>query len=182
MTNGRRPINKVADIQGLKLRVIPNAINVDWVKALGANPTPLPWPEVYAALEQRAVDGQENPIPTINGARFYEVQKHLALTGHQYNPQSVVISRKVWDTIAEADRAILRQAAAESAVFQRAKARELEASLLDNLRKNGMQVTQLPAAEMQLLRERMKPVIARHGEKVSGTAAELQAELDRLRK
>jgi tripartite ATP-independent transporter DctP family solute receptor len=181
MTNGRRPINKVADIQGLKLRVIPNAINVDWVKALGANPTPLPWPEVYAALEQRAVDGQENPIPTINGARFYEVQKHLALTGHQYNPQSVVISRKVWDTIAEADRAILRQAAAESAVFQRAKARELEASLLDNLRKNGMQVTQLPAAEMQLLRERMKPVIARHGEKVSGTAAELQAELDRLR-
>jgi tripartite ATP-independent transporter DctP family solute receptor len=182
MTNGRRPINKVADIQGLKLRVIPNAINVDWVKALGANPTPLPWPEVYAALEQRAVDGQENPIPTINGARFYEVQKHLALTGHQYNPQSVVISRKVWDTIAEADRAILRQAAAESAVFQRAKARELEASLLDNLRKNGMQVTQLPAAEMQLLRERMKPVIARHGEKVSGTVAELQAELDRLRK
>lgn len=182
MTNGRRPINKVADIQGLKLRVIPNAINVDWVKALGANPTPLPWPEVYAALEQRAVDGQENPIPTINGARFYEVQKHLALTGHQYNPQSVVISRKVWDTIAEADRAILRQAAAESAVFQRAKARELEASLLDNLRKNGMQVTQLPAAEMQLLRERMKPVITRHGEKVSGTVAELQAELDRLRK
>jgi len=182
MTNGRRPINKVADIQGLKLRVIPNAINVDWVKALGANPTPLPWPEVYAALEQRAVDGQENPIPTINGARFYEVQKHLALTGHQYNPQSVVISRKVWETIAEPDRAVLRQAASESAVFQRAKARELEASLLDNLKKNGMQVTQLPPAEMQLLRERMKPVIARHGEKVAGTVAELQAELDRLRK
>ena len=77
---------------------------------------------------------------------------------------------------------IITGAAAESAVCQRAKARELEASLLDNLRKNGMQVTQLPAAEMQLLRERMKPVIARHGEKVSGTAAELQAELDRLRK
>jgi len=62
MSNGRRPITKVADIEGLKLRVIPNPINVDWVKALGANPTPLPFPELYAALEQKAVDGQENPV------------------------------------------------------------------------------------------------------------------------
>jgi tripartite ATP-independent transporter DctP family solute receptor len=182
MTNGRRAINKLADIQGLKLRVIPNAINVDWVKALGANPTPLPWPEVYAALEQRAVDGQENPIPTINGAKFYEVQRHLTLTGHQYNPQSVVISKKVWDGLSEGERKIIAEAAAESAVFQRQKARELEASLLDNLKKNGMQVTELPPAEMQALRERMKPVIAKHGEKVAGTVAELEAELARLRK
>ena len=62
ITNSRRPINKVEDIAGLKLRVIPNAINVDWVKALGANPTPLPFPEVYAALDQKAIDGQENPL------------------------------------------------------------------------------------------------------------------------
>jgi tripartite ATP-independent transporter DctP family solute receptor len=182
MTNGRRPIVKVADIQGLKLRVIPNAINVDWVKALGANPTPLPWPEVYAALEQRAVDGQENPIPTINGAKFFEVQKHLTLTGHQYNPQSIVISKKIWDGLSAAERTLLSNAAAESAVFQRAKARELEASLLDNLKKNGMQVTELPAAEMQVLRDRMKPVIAKHGEKVAGTVSALQTELERLRK
>ena len=98
MTNGKRAINKVSDIEGLKLRVIPNPINVDWVKALGANPTPLPFPELYAALEQGAVDGQENPVATINGAKLFEVQKHLALTGHQYNPQSVVISKKFWDT------------------------------------------------------------------------------------
>jgi len=63
ITNGKRAINKVSDLEGLKLRVIPNPINVDWVKALGANPTPLPFPELYAALEQGAVDGQENPIP-----------------------------------------------------------------------------------------------------------------------
>ena len=62
ITNSKRPINKVEDIAGLKLRVIPNPINVDWVKALGANPTPLPFPELYAALEQKAVDGQENPL------------------------------------------------------------------------------------------------------------------------
>ncbi len=182
LTNGKRAINKVSDIEGLKLRVIPNPINVDWVKALGANPTPLPWPEVYAALEQGAVDGQENPVATINGAKLYEVQKHLALTGHQYNPQSVVISKKFWDTLNAAEKKILSDAAAESAKFQRTTARTLEASLLDNLKKNGMQVTTLPASEMAILREKMKPVIAKHGEPIAATVGELQAELAKLRK
>ncbi len=182
LTNGKRAINKVFDIEGLKLRVIPNPINVDWVKALGANPTPLPWPEVYAALEQGAVDGQENPVATINGAKLYEVQKHLALTGHQYNPQSVVISKKFWDTLNAAEKKILSDAATESAKFQRATARTLEASLLDNLKKNGMQVTTLPASEMAILRDKMKPVIAKHGEPIAATVAELQGELAKLRK
>jgi tripartite ATP-independent transporter DctP family solute receptor len=182
ITNSKRPINKVADIEGLKLRVIPNAINVDWVKALGANPTPLPWPEVYAALEQKAVDGQENPVATINGAKLYEVQKYLALTGHQYNPQSVVMSKKFWDKLSDAEKKVVADAVAESARFERQKARELEASLLDNLKKNGMQVTQLPASEMAALREKMKPVIAKHGAEIDATVAELQAELAKLRK
>lgn len=182
LTNGKRAINKVSDIEGLKLRVIPNPINVDWVKALGANPTPLPWPEVYAALEQGAVDGQENPVATINGAKLYEVQKHLALTGHQYNPQSVVISKKFWDTLNAAEKKIVSDAATESAKFQRATARTLEASLLDNLKKNGMQVTTLPASEMAILRDKMKPVIAKHGEPIAATVTELQGELAKLRK
>jgi TRAP-type transport system periplasmic protein len=92
MTNSKRPITRVEDIAGLKLRVIPNAINVDWVKALDANPTPLPFPELYGALENKAVDGQENPLPVIKGNKFAEVQKHLALTRHQYNVQSVLAS------------------------------------------------------------------------------------------
>ncbi len=182
MSNGKRPINKVSDVEGLKLRVIPNPINVDWVKALGANPTPLPWPEVYAALEQGAVDGQENPVPTINSAKLYEVQKHLVLTGHQYNPQSVVISKKFWDTLSAAEKKIVSDAATESAKFLRATARTLEASLLENLKKNGMQVTTLPASGMAILREKMKPVIAKHGEPIAATVGELQAELAKLRK
>ncbi|MEY5029656.1 MAG: 2,3-diketo-L-gulonate-binding periplasmic protein YiaO precursor [Pseudomonadota bacterium] len=182
ITNSKNPITKVSDIEGLKLRVIPNAINVDWVKALGANPTPLPWPEVYAALEQKAVDGQENPVATINGAKFYEVQKHLALTGHQYNPQSVVMSKKFWDKLSAAEQKIVSDAAAESSKFQRQKARELEASLLDNLKKNGMQVSTLPASEMAVLREKMKPVIAKHGADIAATVSELQADLAKLRK
>ena len=182
MTNSKRAINKVADIDGLKLRVIPNPINVDWVKALGANPTPLPFPELYAALEQKAVDGQENPVATINGAKLFEVQKHLTLTGHQYNPQSVVISKKFWDTLSAAEKKIVADAVTESAKFQRTTARTLEASTLENLKKNGMEVTTLPASEMAILRDKMKPVIAKHGEPIAATVNELQAELAKLRK
>jgi tripartite ATP-independent transporter DctP family solute receptor len=182
ITNGRRPITKVADIEGLKLRVIPNPINVDWVKAIGANPTPLPFPELYAALEQRAVDGQENPVATINSAKFFEVQKHMVLTSHQYNPQSVMVSKKFWETLSAAEKKIVEDAVSESVKFQRAQARSQVASITDNLRKNGMQVTELPAAEMNLLREKMKPVIAKHGESIAATVAELQAELAKLRR
>jgi tripartite ATP-independent transporter DctP family solute receptor len=182
MTNGKRAINKVSDIEGLKLRVIPNPINVDWVKALGANPTPLPFPEVYAALEQKAIDGQENPVATINSAKLYEVQKHLTLTGHQYNPQSIVISKKFWETLSAAEKKILSDAAAEASKFQRTTARAMESGLLDNLKKGGMEVTTLSASEMAILRDKMKPVIAKHGEKIAATVAELQAELATLRK
>jgi tripartite ATP-independent transporter DctP family solute receptor len=182
MTNGKRAINKVSDIEGLKLRVIPNPINVDWVKALGANPTPLPFPEVYAALEQKAIDGQENPVATINSAKLYEVQKHLTLTGHQYNPQSIVISKKFWETLSAAEKKILSDAATEASKFQRTTARAMESGLLDNLKKGGMEVTTLSASEMAILRDKMKPVIAKHGEKIAATVAELQAELATLRK
>ncbi|MFZ9551541.1 MAG: TRAP transporter substrate-binding protein [Hylemonella sp.] len=182
LTNSRRPINKVSDIEGLKLRVIPNPINVDWVKALGANPTPLPFPEVYAALEQKAIDGQENPVTVINANKFYEVQKNLALTNHQYNPQSVMISKKFWDSLSAAEKQVLKSAAQESAKYQREQARGQVAGALDNLKKNGMAVTELPAPEMTILREKMKPVIAKHGEPIAATVAELQAELAKLRK
>ena len=182
ITNGKRAINKVSDIEGLKLRVIPNPINVDWVKALGANPTPLPFPELYAALEQGAVDGQENPIPTINSAKLYEVQKHMVLTAHQYNPQSVIISKKFWDGLSAAEKKVVSDAATESSKFQRETSRNLEASLLANLKKNGMQVTQLPESEMATLRDKMRPVTAKHGVTVGqDLVKELQAEIEKAR-
>ena len=182
ISNSKRAINKVEDLEGLKLRVIPNPINVDWVKALGANPTPLSWPEVYAALEQKAVDGQENPVATINGAKLYEVQKHLALTGHQYNPQSVIISKKFWDKLSAAEKKILSDAASDSAKYQREQARKLEASILENLKKNGMQVTQLPAAELDKLRDKMRTVTARYGVTVGqDLVKEVQGEIEKVR-
>ncbi|MFC5607194.1 TRAP transporter substrate-binding protein [Variovorax soli] len=183
LTNSKRAVAKVEDIAGLKLRVIPNPINVDWVNALGANPTPLPFPELYAALEQKAVDGQENPVATIRGAKLYEVQKYMTLTNHQYNPQSVVISKRFWESLSEGDRKILQDAAVESAKYEREQSRAQAASILEELKKSGMQVTELAPAEVAKLREKMKPVIAKHSASVGeATVNAVMAELDKARK
>jgi tripartite ATP-independent transporter DctP family solute receptor len=181
ITNSKKPINTVEDIAGLKLRVIPNAINVDWVKALGANPTPMAFPEVYAGLEQKAIDGQENPLSVILANKFFEVQKNLAITNHQYNPQSLIFSKKVWDTLSAAEKKILQDAAAEASKFQRQLNRDKAAGDLAELKKAGMQVTEFSAAEQAKLRDKLKPVIDKHGATIGTTVAELQAELAKAR-
>jgi tripartite ATP-independent transporter DctP family solute receptor len=182
LTNSKRAIAKVDDIAGLKLRVIPNPINVDWVSALGANPTPLPFPELYAALEQGAVDGQENPVATIQGAKLNEVQKYMTLTNHQYNPQSVVISKKVWDSLSADEKKVVQDAATESAKYQREQSRAAGGTILDALKKGGLQVAELPPAEIAKLRDKMKPVIAKHSTGIETTVKAVQAELEAARK
>ncbi len=183
MTNSKRPITKVEDIAGLKLRVIPSPINLDWVKALDANPTPLPFPEVYGALESKAVDGQENPITVINANKLYEVQKHLAITNHVYNPQSVIVSKKFWDSLNAEGKKIIGEAAVEATAFQRKQARDQVAGALANIKKNGVQVTELSAAEVTKLATKMRPVITKHAATVGeATVNELIAELAKVRK
>ena len=182
ITNSKRAISKPEDLEGLKLRVIPNAINVDWVKAVGANPTPMAFPELYAAMEQKAVDGQENPLSVILANKFFEVQKYLVLSNHQYNPQSLIVSKKAWDALGEADRKAMQEAAGEAARFERQFNRERAAGDLDALKKAGMQVTEFSAADQVRLREKLKPVIEKHGAAIAATVAELQAELAKLRR
>ncbi len=182
ITNSKKPIATVEDIAGLKLRVIPNAINVDWVKALGANPTPMAFPEVYAGLEQKAIDGQENPLSVILANKFFEVQKHLAVTNHQYNPQSLIFSKKVWDTLSADEKKILQDAAIEAGKFQRQVNRDKAAGDLAELKKAGMQVTEFSAAEQAQAARQAQPVIDKHGAALGATVAELQAELAKARK
>jgi tripartite ATP-independent transporter DctP family solute receptor len=183
ITNSRRPIRTVEDIAGLKLRVIPNAINVDWVSALGANPTPMAFPEVYSGLEQKAIDGQENPVTVILANKFYEVQKYLVITNHQYNPQTVIISRKLWDTLSNEEKKILVDAALEAGRYQRQVSREQAGRALEDLKKHGMEVTELSPAELEKFRAKMKPVIAKHSAIVGPEVVDaLMAELGKLRK
>lgn len=181
ITNSRKPIKSVDDIAGLKLRVIPNAINIDWVKALNANPTPLAFPEVYAALEQKAIDGQENPLSVIYTNKFHEVQKYLALTHHQYNPQSMIVSRKVWDTLSAAEQKILADASAEASAYERKLSRDTADKYLADLKKAGMEISEFSPAEQAKLRDKMKPVIDKHGAAIAATVTALQAELVKVR-
>lgn len=183
ITNSKHPITKLEDIAGLKLRVIQSPIYVDMFSALGANPTPLAWPEVYNALEQKAVDGQENPFTVIRAAKLNEVQKHVAATRHVYNPQSVIISKKLWDAMSADERKIISDAAADATRYQREVSRQQAAEALEDLKKAGMQVSELSAAEMQRLRDKVKPVIDKHAASVGEeTVKAMYAELEAARR
>lgn len=183
LTNSRRPVTKVEDIAGLKIRVIQSPIYVDMFSALGANPTPLAFPELYGALENRAVDGQENPYTTILASKFNEVQKYLTVTRHVYNPQALLISKRFWDGLNAAEKKAIADAAAEATVYQRQQSRSQADTALEALKKSGVQVTELPAAEVAKLREKVRPVIEKHTAAVGeATVKELMAELAKVRK
>ncbi|HET8597856.1 MAG TPA: TRAP transporter substrate-binding protein [Castellaniella sp.] len=182
ITNAKHPITKPEDIAGLKLRVIQSPIYVDVFKALGANPTPLAWPEVYNALEQGAVDGQENPFTVILNAKLDEVQKYLAVTRHIYNPQSVIISKKFWDTLNADEQKLIQDAATEAAAYQRGVSRDAASKALATLKNHGMQVTEMSPADMDKMRAMVKPVVEKYAQEVGqATVQSMYAELDKIR-
>lgn len=159
LTNNRHPVTKLEDIKGLKIRTIQSPIPVELFNALGANAVPLPYTELYTALETGTVDGQENPSANIINAKFYEVQKYMTLTRHQYNPQIVLVSKKFWDGLNDEEKAVLQQAAVEARDFQRKVSREQDAAALEEIRKTGMEISELSPEETQKLRDAVKPMI-----------------------
>ncbi len=182
LTNSKKPITKAEDIAGLKIRVIQSPIYIDMFNALGANAVPMPFPELYTAMEQKAVDGQENPFSTILSSKFAEVQKHLTITRHMYNPQAVILSKKFWDSLNPADQKAVTEAMAEATTFQRSVSRSQADVALEELKKAGMQVTEFSPAEVDKLRAKVKPVVEKHSDKVGAeTVQEVYATLAKLR-
>ncbi|MDP2165671.1 MAG: TRAP transporter substrate-binding protein [Hydrogenophaga sp.] len=140
MTNSKRPINTAEDAAGLKMRTMENKVHMDGYKTFGILPTPMPFPELFTALQQGTVDGQENPIPVILASKFSQVQKHLSLTGHVYSPAALILSPAVWNKLSDADKAVFTAAARKGAAAQRKKVNDDEASGIAQLRAEGMQV------------------------------------------
>jgi len=161
MTNSRRPITKLEDFKGLKMRVISAPVFIDTFKALGTNPVPLPFPELFSALETRTVDGQDNPVVAVQAVKFYEVQKHLTLTNHMYGAMVVLAGKPFMDGLSDKDRATLQRAAREFGTTQRQMLRDAEAKSLAFLGGEGkMQIVQsLGAAELAAIRAAVKPVV-----------------------
>ena len=181
-TNAKKPITKAADLKGLKMRVIPTPIYVDFMNATGANAVPMPFTETYSALEQGSIDGMTNPLLNILDGKYNEVTKNLTMTNHMYTPQIVIVGKKTWDKLSPADQKILRDAAVETTAFQRKVARDEATKVLDLAKKAGMTVHELPPAEIDKLREVAKPVIAKHTKSVGEDMVnEVNAELAKLR-
>ena len=142
MTNSKRAINQASDANGLKMRTMENKVHMEGYKTFGILPTPMAWPEVFTALQQGTVDGQENPIPVILSAKLSQVQKHLSLTNHVYSPAVLIVAPNIWNKLNDTDKKVFSEAAKKGAAAQRKKVNDDEANGIAELKKDGMQVVE----------------------------------------
>ena len=183
LTNAKRPVTKMEDMQGIKLRVMQNPVYIDMFKGFGANAVPLPFSELFTALETGTVDGQENPVNTIQSSKFYEVQKFLSLTKHVYSPWIVLASKKWWDGLSADEKKVLHESAAASRDFERKDSREAAAKAIDFLKQKGMQVTVVSDKEIDRMREMTRPATQKFANDGNvKLIKDLQSELEKLRK
>lgn len=182
LSNSKHPVTKLQDIGGLKIRVMANPVSLETWKTLGASAVPMAYAEVFSALEAGVIDGQENPLVHMYANRMQDVQKYISLTNHVYTPVGLIASRKFWEGLSAADRQGVQKAANEVAILQR---QFLEADDRDVIRKfgeAGVRVDPIPPAELALMRNRVRPVIARFAPQIGeGFLKEFLAEIDRAR-
>ncbi len=143
LTNSRKPVKTADDVAGLKIRVMESALHKAIWQALGANPTPMPWP-IYTELEQRVIDGQENPLWVAEVYKMYEVQKYMTLTRHVYSGHIDVASLAWWKTLDATTQELLQSAMVQAARFQRSDNRAKDMQRLALLRENGLQIEEKP--------------------------------------
>ncbi|HMA31610.1 MAG TPA: TRAP transporter substrate-binding protein [Casimicrobiaceae bacterium] len=173
MTNNRHPIRTPEDLKGLKMRTMENPIHIEAYRALGILPTPMAFTEVFTALQQGTVDGEENPLSVIMSAKLYQVQKYLTLTGHVYSPALILMSKAKWDRLSAADRQAFHEAAIEAVKANRARIDDDEKNAVAELRAKGMQVVE--HVDKSAFQAALAPTFADFGRKFG------QANIDRIR-
>ncbi len=144
LTNSKRPVVKAEDIKGLKIRVMENEVYTSSFRALGANAVPMAWTEALTAFQQGTVDGQENPVNVIHAFKLWESQKYLTMTRHAYAAAIFTMSKALFDKLPADVQKIVKDAAQEAAVYERAWVADNESRQLADLKKNGMQVVETP--------------------------------------
>jgi TRAP-type transport system periplasmic protein len=182
LTNNKRAVTRMEDLDGIKLRVMQNEVFLNSFKTLGANAIPLPFSELFSALETKTVDGQENPFNTILSSKFYEVQKYLSVTNHVYSPWIVLVSKKWWDGLSADEHKVLLDAAVQARDFERKDTRAEAAKALADLKGKGMQINELSPGEASRMRDKLASINGG----IAGTVGkplwdETQAELAKLR-
>ncbi|MDR2367633.1 MAG: DctP family TRAP transporter solute-binding subunit [Deltaproteobacteria bacterium] len=175
LTNSARPIVVPEDAKGLKIRTMQSQIHRDSFKAIGADPIPLPFGELFPSLKNKSLDGQENPIPIIYNSKFYEVQGFCSLTGHFYSPTPVFVSKTAWQKLTDEQKTIFREAAKEARDYQRKLIDEQNAIFVDKLKELGMRVDEVDKA---LWLKAMEPVYELfRSEGKAGALQEVQDEM-----
>jgi tripartite ATP-independent transporter DctP family solute receptor len=183
VTNSRQPINRPEDLEGIKIRVIPNPVFLETFKAFKANPVPMPFAELYGALEAKAVDGQENPFAVILSNKMFEVQKYVSATNHVYGTNIILVSKRFWDKLSPAEQKMMQDAANEAKRYQRQVSRDAAQKAVAELKAKGMQYNELAAAEQARMRQIAKPVTDKFAASYDATLVKLyNDELARIRK
>ncbi len=182
LTNSRKPVEKVEDFPGLKVRVMQNNIFLDTFKTVGANAVPMAFQEVFAALETKAIDGQENPFVTIDTSKMYEVQKFLSVTRHAYTPFLFLYSKALFDKLSPDEQKAMMDCAAEGQKEQRTVSRALSETALANLKAKGMTINEIAPAEQKRMRDAVKGVYERGATTIGKeTVDRMVAELAKMR-
>jgi len=149
VTNDIREIKVPADLEGLKLRTMENKVHMAAFKVLGVDPTPMAFSEVFTALQNGTIDGQENPIPVIYTNHMDEVQKYLSMTGHVYSPSPLMVSKMTWDKLTDAQKDIFTKAAIEGRDYERGLIKEQTDKQIDDLKAKGMTITEVDKSLFQ---------------------------------
>jgi tripartite ATP-independent transporter DctP family solute receptor len=182
LTNSKHAVAGVDDIKGLKIRVMQNNIFLDSFLNLGANAVPMAFGEVFTALETGAIDGQENPVVTIDTSKFSEVQDYLTLSRHAYTPMMVLYSKPLWDQLAADEQAALQECTIVGRDVQRKASRDLFAKSLANVKEAGMEVTELTPEAQNAMREAVKPVYEKHAATIGQEVVDkMMGELKKMR-
>jgi tripartite ATP-independent transporter DctP family solute receptor len=159
VTNSVRPIKTMADLKGLKIRLQPNETHLATFRALGANPLAMDIREVYSAMEQKVIDGHENPYNLIYDSRFFEVQKYVSNTGHFFDFIAVVANRKKFQALSPEFQKAIKTAMDKAVATQRTEAAKADIAALAELQKKGMQYDAMPASEREAMRKATAGVV-----------------------
>lgn len=166
LSNSKIEVKRAADVDGLKLRTMEVALHIDIWRALGADPTPMAYAELFTALQQKVVDGQENPIGNIVTARFYEVQKYVTLTRHIYDPLVFMTSKKFWTSLTDEEKAVLQKTADAARNYQRKLNAQEEIDGIEFLKSKGVLITELSDEARAEFIKKMEPVYAKHSKDI----------------
>ncbi|MFG6136481.1 TRAP transporter substrate-binding protein [Halomonas sp. B23F22_10] len=168
LTNSATPVSSPDDLDGLKIRTMQNDIHLDIWRTLGANPTPMSFAELFTALEQGVVDGQENPWITIEASKFNEVQDYASETNHVYTPFITLVSERFWNRLPADYQQLVRDAAQQMGDYEREVSRTLNDQIKQQLQESGMQITELTPEQVQVFQEQLAPVYDEWRDEIGG--------------